>query len=111
MKFLFDENISYRIVKKLSEIIPNCLHVSQTGLHKPASDRQIWRYAQKYDFTIVTFDEDFQDLVNLNGFPPKVILLRTGNSYTQFISEIILNKQKEILQFYQSDVHGLLEIF
>ncbi|MFN8346141.1 MAG: DUF5615 family PIN-like protein [Spirosomataceae bacterium] len=111
MKFLFDENISYRIVKKLAEIIPDCLHVSRTGLEMPPSDANIWKYAKENGFVIVTFDEDFEDLSNLYGFPPKVIILRLGNSSTQSITDAILLKMLDIEQFYVSGSYGLLEIF
>lgn len=111
MKFLFDENISYRIVKQISNAVPQSIHISQSGLNKPPTDREIWSYAKANKFLIVTFDEDFLDLANVNGFPPKVILLRTGNSSTRFISELLINKLPDILQFYQTEVYGLLEIF
>ena len=111
MKFIFDENISYRIIKKIAHKVPNSIHANSIVLNRPAKDIEIWEYAKRNNYLLVTFDEDFQDLANLYGFPPKVILLRTGNSSTEFISEIILNKLSDILQFYESEIHGLLEIF
>ncbi len=111
MKFLFDENISYRIVKKIIKEVPGSLHSSSAGLGKSASDRSIWTYARSNDYVLVTFDEDFQDLVNVYGFPPKVILLRIGNSSTRCVSETLLYKLPEILEFYHSEGYGLLEIF
>jgi predicted nuclease of predicted toxin-antitoxin system len=33
MKLLFDQNISYRIVKKVSDKFSGCLHVSSCGLN------------------------------------------------------------------------------
>jgi len=111
MKFIFDENISYRIIKKITHKVPNSIHANSIFLNRPAKDIEIWEYAKRNNYLLVTFDEDFQDLANLYGFPPKVILLRTGNSSTEFISEIILNKLSDILQFYESEIHGLLEIF
>lgn len=87
------------------------MHVSQSSLKRPIVDRDIWNFARLSNLIIVTFDEDFKDLANVYGFPPKVILLRTGNSSTKFISELIINKLAEITQFNESDVYGLLEIF
>lgn len=111
MKFLFDENISFRVVKKVSTLAPESLHVSRSGLVQPASDIDIWNFAKKKGFILVSFDEDFQDLSHLNGFPPKVILLRVGNSSTQHIVEILIGKWIDIEQFYHSETFGLLEIF
>lgn len=61
MKLLFDQNISYRIVKKISHLFPECMHVSSCGLND-AEDPDIWEFARKNKFTIVTYDSDFYDL-------------------------------------------------
>ncbi len=53
MKLLFDQNISYRVVKKLVPRFPKILHISQTGLKNP-DDREIWDYAKQEGFTIVS---------------------------------------------------------
>lgn len=111
MKFLFDNNISYRLVKKLSDIAPACLHVSKTNLKKPANDPDIWAWAKKNGYTIVSFDEDFEDLETLNGFPPKVILFRFGNAPTNLIEKIFRQKLPEIQDFLLDETIGLLEIY
>lgn len=46
MKLLFDQNISYRIIKKLDKSFQNCLHVSDCGL-MDCDDNKIWEYAKK----------------------------------------------------------------
>jgi predicted nuclease of predicted toxin-antitoxin system len=73
MFFLFDENVSYRIVKKANEDFPGCKHVTDI---KPSlqSDSAIFSYAKQNDFTIVTFDQDFYDLQLIHGVPPKIVL-------------------------------------
>lgn len=111
MKLLFDENISYRIVKQLIEIFPESLHVSRIGVSFPISDRIIWEYAKKNQLVIVTFDEDFESLANLYGFPPKVIILKLGNSSTKVIASVLTSKVIDLEHFYLSKTHGLLEIF
>lgn len=47
-----------------------------------ASDDQIWDYAQRNGFAIVTKDEDFDNLATLRGSPPKIIWLQLGNCTT-----------------------------
>lgn len=111
MRLLFDENISYRIVKQLIDIFPESLHVSRIGVSLPISDRIIWEYAKKNDFVIVSFDEDFESLANLYGFPPKVVILRLGNSSTKIIASVLTSKASDIENFYLSDTYGLLEVF
>ena len=58
----------------------DCLHIENSGLPIPSKDLDIWNYAKGNDFIIVTMDEDFLDMINIFGFPPKVVLLRTGQS-------------------------------
>ena len=88
MKLLFDQNISYRITKLLSQTFPEAKQVSQVGLEN-STDTGIWEYAKLNDFTIVTFDSDYYDLSIVKGCPPKIIWLRTGNTSTKKIAEII----------------------
>jgi predicted nuclease of predicted toxin-antitoxin system len=77
MKLLFDQNLSFKLVKKLSSFFPNSCHVRNLSLQK-ASDTKIWHYAKKHQFTIVTKDSDFNDRVLAYGSPPKIIWIRTG---------------------------------
>ena len=99
MKLLFDQNISYRISKKLIDFPIPSLHVSECDLYE-VEDLQIWNYAHKNNFAIVTFDSDFYDLAILKGHPPKVIWLRTGNLTTSNILEIILKKSSVNHRFF-----------
>jgi predicted nuclease of predicted toxin-antitoxin system len=77
----------------------------------PASDRDIWQYAKQHGLMVITFDEDFEELANLNGFPPKVIVLRIGNTSTAKIAEVLLSKITEIEAFDDATHQGLLEIY
>jgi len=101
IKLLFDQNISFRIVGKLSELFPEAKQVRQLGLEN-ATDIEIWSYAKKYNLTIVTFDSDFCDISNLKGFPPKIIWLRFGNTNTDKLAEILSVKFESIKTFIES---------
>ena len=80
------------------------------GLPVPATDQDIWNYARENEFIIETNDEDFLDMVNLKGFPPKVLLLRTGNQSTLFIANLLILRKPNIKSLLESEEHGLLEI-
>jgi predicted nuclease of predicted toxin-antitoxin system len=95
MKLLFDQNISYRIVDKLINYFPDCKHTSQVGL-TDCEDPEIYNFARKNGYLIVTFDSDFYDLSLINGIPPKIIWLRTGNLTTNEIVEL-LRKNFEVI--------------
>jgi len=98
MKLLFDQNISYRIVDKVDHLYKDCKQVSQVGL-KNTEDLDIWHFAHKENYTIVTFDSDFYDLSLLRGYPPKIIWLRTGNATTQEIADLLISNFNLIKTF------------
>ncbi len=53
MKLLFDQNISYRILKLLSDDFKGSSHVKKEGLvNEP--DRKIWEFAKNNAYTIVS---------------------------------------------------------
>ena len=83
MKLLLDQNISYRIVNKIQDILPGSGQVRELGLEN-SKDSQIWKFALENGYAIVTFDSDFYDLGLLKGASPKVIWLRLGNTSKRF---------------------------
>ena len=96
MRLLFDQNISFRITKKLKDSFPECKHVSDCGLMEK-EDLDIWNYAKRQDYSIVTFDADYYDISIINGHPPKIIWIRTGNLKTNQITRL-LEYNKEIIK-------------
>jgi predicted nuclease of predicted toxin-antitoxin system len=98
MKLLFDQNISFRIIKMISEQFPDAKQLRELQLEN-FTDLQIWEYARDNDYAIVTFDADFFDLSNLFGHPPKIIWLRTGNRKTNALAELICSKSEIIKEF------------
>ena len=89
MKLLIDQNISNRIVIRLIGHFTDVKHVKELGLEN-SNDYNIWKFAKKENFVIVTFDSDFYDFILINGFPPKIIWLRTGNIKTSALAEILI---------------------
>jgi predicted nuclease of predicted toxin-antitoxin system len=98
VKLLFDQNISFRIVDKISKDFLNANQVKQLGL-TDAKDLEIWKYAKDNGFTIVTFDADFYDLATYLGHPPKIIWLRTGNRTTDKLAELLISQKNMINDF------------
>ncbi|MCF8373804.1 MAG: DUF5615 family PIN-like protein [Bacteroidales bacterium] len=107
MKFLFDENISYRAVKKLSHVFPESSHVEFLNLME-TNDRKIWEYAKEEGYSIITQDADFNEFSLIWGFPPKVIWIRIGNSSTNHIVALILENQAQIRDFIMDKENGIL---
>jgi predicted nuclease of predicted toxin-antitoxin system len=109
MRFLFDQNISHRILQHLPDSFSGSSSVKGEGLIN-STDREIWDFAEKLDYIIVTQDSDFNDLNSILGFPPKVIWVRTGNLRTKKIVDILVEYTSEIERFLANDQYGCLEI-
>jgi predicted nuclease of predicted toxin-antitoxin system len=109
VKLLLDQNISYRLVNKIISMFPETEQVKRLGLeNKP--DREIWDFAKKENYTIVTFDSDFYDMSLLLGHPPKVIWLKLGNTTTKNIESILIEKSDQIKAFLEDRELSCLEI-
>jgi len=109
MKLLLDANLSWRLTSVLSEHFGDCIHVNKTKLSKPAKDTEIWKYAAENGYTIVTQDSDLLNLFEARGFPPKLILLRTGNIGRKTAESILLHNELAIHELENGN-YGLLEI-
>lgn len=109
MKLLFDQNLSFRLVRKFEECFPESEHVRLLGMDEK-DDRLIWKYARDNDFTIVTQDADFEMLSQLYGFPPKVIWLRCGNTATVNIFNLLLRNHELITAFGVDDLIACIEL-
>lgn len=58
MKFLIDQNISFRIIQLINSQFENCHHIKEFDLINK-NDLNIFEYAKKNDFdAIITSDED-----------------------------------------------------
>ena len=109
MKLLFDQNISFRILHKISAYFTEAKQIRSLGLEN-STDSEIWEYAKTHDFTIVTFDADFIDLTNLKGFPPKIVWLRIGNTTTENIAKVIIENHAKLEEFIENNEIAFLEI-
>ena len=110
MKLLFDHQLSPRLVKSLADIYPDSNHVYRLGLDQ-ADDQDVWEYARREGFLIVTKDVDFSDLCVLRGFPPKVIWIRRGNCKTSAIEAILRHHYADIEALNIDVIVGVLTLF
>ena len=109
MKLLFDENLSFRLCRRLNDLFPGSSQVRLIGLER-ADDMAVWTYAKTNDFTVVTLDADFIDLAQVLGPPPKVVWLRCGNQSTRTIEALLRNHSGAIAQLAQG-ASTCLEIY
>ena len=110
MRLLFDQNISFRVVKQLKDALPDVKSVWECGLFN-ADDYQIWEYARQNEYTVVTFDRDIPAIGSVRGFPPKIIWLRTGNLRNQAIILLFKERADEFVHFINNKQEGCLMIY
>jgi predicted nuclease of predicted toxin-antitoxin system len=107
VKLLFDENLSPKLVQRLASLFSDSAHVHECGLGA-CDDGVIWQFAATQGFTIVSKDLDFYDRSILNGSPPKVIWLRTGNCSTANVENLLRTFVAEIARFDSNPNESLL---
>lgn len=110
MKLLFDHNLSPRLAKSLADIYPDSNHVYPLGLDR-VDDKEIWEYARREHFLIVTKDADFSDLCMLLGFPPKIIWVRRGNGQTSAVEAILRHHYTDVEVLAKDIIVGVLMLF
>jgi predicted nuclease of predicted toxin-antitoxin system len=110
MKLLFDHNLSPRLVDLLADLFPGSTHLYTLGMDRE-EDREVWIYAQSNDFTIVTRDGDYNELLVLRGFPPKIVWIRRGNCSTGVIEEILRSHIADIQSLATDPTLGILTLY
>ena len=109
MKLLLDQNLSYRLAKRLQTHFPDSQHVKHVGLMN-CNDIDILRYAQKHSYVIVTQDEDFYELSLDQSAIPKIVWLRCGNLPSSQMLELLLSHQPDIEKLIAEQEAWCLEI-
>jgi predicted nuclease of predicted toxin-antitoxin system len=102
VRFLFDENLSPKLIPRLSDLFPFAIHVRDVDL-KQSSDEDIWNYAKQHGYLIITTDGDFRTRALSLGPPPKVILIERCDFPTRIIEELIRRQAIKIGGFIESD--------
>ena len=106
MRLLFDQNLSPRLVALLAAEFPGSLHVREASL-QAAHDQDIWDYAARHGFVIVSKDSDFRQRSFVSGYPPKVVWIQRGNCTTDDIAAI-LRRHRTRLDSFDTDPEAAL---
>ncbi len=109
MKLLFDQNLSPGLAVFFAKTFSGSKHLQEFDL-ATVDDSVVWEFAKTEGFTIVTKDNDFNNLVVFFGFPPKVIWVRRGNCSTNDIKELLISNIEGIKEFILDLNNGILTI-
>jgi len=110
MKLLFDQNLSFKLCRRLADVFPESNQVRLLSMAE-ADDRHIWQYAKTHGFVLVSQDADFADMATLYGPPPKVIWLRCGNQPNEVIEMLLRDHAEAIIAFEEDDTAACWEIY
>lgn len=109
MKLLFDQNLSFKLCRQLTDLYPGSEQVRTLGMAQ-AEDQEIWDYAAANNFALVSLDADFAEMAALRGPPPKVIWLRQGNLPTAVVAGL-LREHADTIAAFEHDAAACLEIY
>lgn len=110
MRLLFDQNLSFKLCARLSDLFPGSTQARLIGLDR-ADDRTLWDHADANGFALVTQDADFAEMAALHGPPPKVIWLRGGNQPTAAVEDALRRNYALIHDFGEDGEAACLELF
>ena len=88
---VIDENLPESLAGVLGRA---AIHVSRLGAR--LTDRALWEYGRIHGSIILTKDSDFFDRLSLEGPPPKVVWIRTGNLRRRELEDAIAKTWPEI---------------
>ena len=109
MKLLFDQNLSPKLADFFAKNFVGSKHLQDLSLDL-TNDSVVWEFAKTEEFTIVTKDNDFNNLVAFWGFPPKVIWIRRGNCSTNDIRKLLNSNSEKIKAFILDSTNGILTL-
>lgn len=104
MNLLIDENFPLQLGKGFAD---NTIHATDIG--KGLTDQDLWQAARERESILVTKDADFFDRLLMQGPPPKVIWIRTGNVKRKDLEEHFRFHWKTILKTLESS--DLVQLF
>ncbi|HET8865753.1 MAG TPA: DUF5615 family PIN-like protein [Gracilimonas sp.] len=107
MKILIDNNLSYKLIDHLKSAEIQSFHIKNV-LSVFSLDQEIWDYAKDHKCMIMTKDNDFDELSQLFGCPPKVVHLLCGNKSTSYIADFIMSNKSSLIDFYESNNENCL---
>jgi predicted nuclease of predicted toxin-antitoxin system len=109
MKLLLDQNLSFKLAMRLSDLCQDVTHVRALGLEQ-APDLEILAFAREWGAVIISMDRDFAELALFYGSPPAIVWLRCGNQPTAVIESKLRAAWDGIVGLEESEA-TVLEVY
>jgi len=107
LSLLLDENLSPRLIPRLTSLFSGLIHVRDVDL-KQADDRTIWDWARQNSYTLVTADSDFVAMASQTGPPPRVVHIERCDFPFRVIEDLLRQNAIRISEFEKDPNSGLL---
>lgn len=75
------------------------------------ADRAIWAYARQFVFLVTTKDKDYLEILDDEGWPPKLMLVRIRNAPNDIIAYALRRQFQDLLAFSRDSTRGLYELY
>jgi predicted nuclease of predicted toxin-antitoxin system len=95
VKLLLDQNLSSRLVDRLTSRFADSMHVRSVGLER-ADDQAIWSHALEHGYVIVTKDSDFAERAQVSSPHPKIVWIRRPNCSTSDVEAMLTRHREDI---------------
>lgn len=109
MRILLDQNLSPKLIRRLTDILPGLESVYDHDLIG-ASDQFIFDWARRLEFSaVISADLDFVHLAERLGPPPKIVRIERCDYRSIVIEQLIRREAVRIHAFLESD-RAVLEV-
>lgn len=109
MKLLLDQNLSHRLVERLADLFRGSTRARLVGLDR-ATGAELWEYAAREGYAIVSRDVDLAEMAARRGAPPLVIWLRGGNSATSAVEAVLRARRADIIAAAENGQTACVEV-
>ncbi|MFN3908708.1 MAG: DUF5615 family PIN-like protein [Flavobacterium sp.] len=110
MQFLCDVHISFKICNAIKNHGHTCIHVNTILDKWHTTDNDIAKYADEFNYILITKDADFRDSFYLKSTPRKIIKVNLGNIPTQNLLNLIIENLKFIEELNQKHAYFIVEV-
>lgn len=108
MKFLVDAQLPRRLARWLAAQGHDARHTLDLPLRNRTPDSDSLALAEQEDRVVVTKDDDFVQSFLVNGQPPRLLLIATGNISNAELERLIAANLAEIVRAF--DHHRFVEL-
>lgn len=100
MKFLIDANLTFKFARVLKNKGFEILHTDDLPNKERTTDSELRKLSVEQNYTIITKDSDFLDSHLIQGIPPKLLMITTGNI-----------SNKELLGLFDKYFNIIIQLF